>query len=195
MSIRPQCSAVSDTKSFEYSLSGRRDAGFLIFGQLYQFAKCYRALLPKQALPVLDWLALLELRGQPLTQLSSRDFLFRLKLQTDLDGACRVKARRDQSDDKAPDSAIESQAEVVKEKFTVKARVFVYLLETLLKDVRLNADIVRGMANFDPTVLLALPKEQSVSMLPIRCSPYCTTVSMFADGCPIRLWLKLGMST
>ena len=92
----------------------------------------------------------------------------RLKLQTDLDGACRIKARRDQSDDKAPDSAIESQAEVVKEKFTVKARgYFVYLLETLLKDVRLNADIVRGMASFDPIVLLALPIEQSVSMFTV----------------------------
>ena len=92
------------------------------------------------------------------------DFIFRLKMKSDLDGACRIKARRDFSD-KVPGS-LDSLVEAAKEELPVQARQFIVsLIEVLLKDVRLNVDIVRGMACFDPAVLLVLPLEEALFFL------------------------------
>ena len=82
-------------------------------------------------------------------------------MKSDLDAACLVKARRDQSD-KQPGS-LDSLMEGEREEFATKGRQFIVsLIEILLKDVRLNADIVRGMASFDPVVLLVLPLEEAL---------------------------------
>ena len=49
-----------------------------------------------------------------------------------------------------------------KEKFIAKARGYiVFLLEIFLNHISLNANIVRGMAWFDPNILLCIPSEQA----------------------------------
>ena len=56
--------------------------------------------------------------------------------------------------------------EAAREEFSTQARqIIVSLIEILLEDIRLNADIVRGMACFDPIVLLVLPLDEALSYL------------------------------
>ena len=87
-------------------------------------------------------------RVRELRQLPSRENLYRLKLLSDSDGACRVKTTRDLSDKKSANSIVESKTQIVKNSVKKAWSYFVFLLETLQKDIRLNADIVSGMASF-----------------------------------------------
>ena len=141
-----------DIRCFERSLVGYRDAGFFTFGQLNNFARklCYRSLLPKHHPSETDWTQLPILRTAELRQLSSRDFLHRLKLKEDLDGAANSKVKRDYSDKEGPIPNFPKLVEECKEKFAGKARGYVvYLLEKLLAHHSINAEIVKGMASFD----------------------------------------------
>ena len=76
-----------DTKCFERSLIKRRDSGFFTFGERCRYIRrlCQRALLPKHTPADTDWSGLLQLQLDGVRQLSSRDFLLRLKLKTDID--------------------------------------------------------------------------------------------------------------
>ena len=153
-----------DIRCFERSLVGYRDAGFFTFGQLNNFIRklCYRSLLPKHHPSETDWTQLPILRTAELRQLSSRDFLHRLKLKEDLDGAAESKVKRDHSDKEGPIPNFSKLVEECKEKFAGKARGYVvYLLEKLLAHHSINAEIVKGMASFDPHILLRLPRDQA----------------------------------
>ena len=109
-----------------------------------------------------DWTQLPVLRTAELRQMSTRDFLTRLRLKQDLDAASTAKVRRDNSDREGPIPNMSEQVEAVKEKFVAKARSYlVTLLENFLNHTSLNANLVVGMACFDPNVLLCLPTEQA----------------------------------
>ena len=87
----------------------------------------------------------------------------RLKLKQDLDQAATANIKRDHSDKERP--LLTNLAKLVedcKEKFVGKARGYlVFLLEKFLSHHSINAEIVRGLASFDPHVLLSLPMEQA----------------------------------
>ena len=143
---------------------GHRDAGFFTFGQLNSFVRklCYRSLLPKFTPKETDWSQLPLLRTETLRQLSTRDFLVRLKLKQDLDQAATAKVKRDHSDKEGPIPNLAKLVDDCKEKFASKARGYlVFLLGKFLDHHSMNADIVRGLASFDPHVRLGLPTEQT----------------------------------
>ena len=150
-----------DIRCFERSLVGHRDAGFFTFGQLNNFVRklCYRSLLPKHHPKNTDWTQLPILRSAELRQLSTRDFLHRLKLKEDLDGAASSKIKRDYSDKEGPIPNFSKLVEECKEKFAGKARGYlVYLGSWITTALTL---IVKGMASFDPHILLSLPRDQA----------------------------------
>ena len=154
-----------DNKCFSRSLMRRRDSGFFTFGELCRYIRklCSRSILPKHTPADTDWSGLLQLALDECRELSCRDFLTRLNLKFDLEGASRVKARKDHSGRKNLSSVLESLAEDIRDDFATQARHYiVYLLDSLLKDVRLTAGIVRGMASFDLTVLLTQPMDQAL---------------------------------
>ena len=131
------------------------------FGQLNCFVRklCYRSFLHKHVPKDTDWTQLPVLRTAELRQLSSRDFLTRLRLKLD---TATSKIKRDYSDQEGPIPNLPQLVEETKEKFVAKARKhIVFPLEKFLGHVSLNADIVRGMACFDPHILLNLPLEQA----------------------------------
>ena len=143
---------------------GHQDAGFFTFGQLNSFVRklCYRSLLPKFTPKETDWSQLPLLRTETLRQLSTRDFLVRLKLKQDLDQAATAKVKRDHSDKEGPIPNLAKLVDDCKEKFASKARGYlVFLLGKFLDHHSMNADIVRGLASFDPHMLLGLPTEQT----------------------------------
>ena len=108
-----------------------------------------------------EWTKLLQLCHDDLKQLSSRDFLSRLKLTADLDQACRAKLKRSQEDKKPGQPSFDSLIAKEKENFGVEARSYVLsLLDSLLRNVHFTANIVHGMGCFDPQVLLSVPHDQ-----------------------------------
>ena len=123
---------------------------------------CYRSLLPKHLPDETDWTGLHTLQGESLTQLSSRDFLNRLKLKGDLDVACRSRAKREVDDPQSVHTDFEAAVELIREEFASKARSYlVYLLERSLDDISFNSGIVRGMSCFYPVVLLCVCFDQA----------------------------------
>ena len=111
---------------------------------------------------ILDWQTLEDLQGQELRQLSSRDFLSRLKLKEDQQAACQSCVQKEISEKKMSPAELEAAVEATRNDFATKARSYlIYLLKVFLSDISLNAGIVKGMSSFDPFVLLNLPIEQA----------------------------------
>ena len=153
-----------DNRCFETSLVGHKDSGLFTYGQLNNFIRklCYRSLLPKHLPKDTVWTQLPVLRTSELRQLSSREFLNRLKLKEDLDKDAAAKVKPDHSDKEGPIPNRAKLVEECKERFVGKARGhIVFLLEKSLSYHRINAEIVRGMASFDPHILFSLPQEQA----------------------------------
>ena len=153
-----------DNKFFERSLQGRRDSGFFTYGQLNQYVRKlgYRSLLPKFVPREGDWTRLGELQTATLRQLSTEDFLVRLNLRTNLDAAAMSKAERELGERQTTEVAKTELAATYKEEIVNRARSYlVFLLEDFLNHISLNADIVKGMATFDPQILLGNSMEQA----------------------------------
>ena len=94
-------------------------------------------------------------------QLSSRDFLLRLKLKSDIESLSYKKAKKDTGGKKEQLAAVDKLAENAREGFISQARASVVnIIESLLGDIRFTAHIVRGMASFDLTVLSSQPMDQ-----------------------------------
>ena len=118
--------------------------------------------MPKFTPKETDWSQLPILRTETLRQLSSRDFLTRLKLKQDLDQAATAEVKRDHSDKEGPIPNLAKLVEECKEKFVSKARGYlVFLLQKFLDHHSINVEIDRGLASLDPHVLLGLPTEQA----------------------------------
>ena len=79
-----------------------------------------------------------------------------------MEAAATAKVKRDHCDQEGPIPNMTALVEETKEKFVAKARSYVVtLLEIFLGHLRLNANIVCGMACFDPKIILCLPLEQA----------------------------------
>ena len=157
------CFVHLDVKCFTGSLVRYRDAGFFTYGELCRYIRklCQRSLLPKCTPADTNWSGLLQLQLEGVRQLSSRDFLLRLKLKSDVDSLCYQKAKRDTGGKKEPTVALEKLDDNVRENFISQARFFVVnIMESLLGDICLTTHIVRGMASFDLTVLSSQPMDQ-----------------------------------
>ena len=108
----------------------------------------------------MDWTGFLQLCPDDLRQLSSRDFLNRLKLTSDFDLTCRAKLKRSQGE-KLAAAIIDELVTKARENFATEARGYIVtLLVSLLRDIHFTANIVHGMGSFDAHVLLTLPLEQ-----------------------------------
>ena len=77
-----------------------------------------------------------------------------------MEAAATAKVKRDHSDQEGPIPNMTALVEEAKEKFVAKARSYVDL-GNFLGHISLNANIVCGMACFDPNILLCLPLEQA----------------------------------
>ena len=84
-------------------------------------------------------------------------------MKFDLEEASRAKAKKDNAGRINLSSISESLTETVRDSFATQARRYVvFVLDSLLKDIRNTAGIVRGMVSFDHTVLLSQPMDQAL---------------------------------
>ena len=119
--------------------------------------------MPKHTPADNDWSGLLQLCLDDCRELSCRDFLSRLKLRFNLEAACQAKVRKENSEKKNLSALIDGLTETTRDSFATEARSYiVFVIESLLKDLRLTAGIVRGLASFDLTVLQTQPMEQAL---------------------------------
>ena len=119
--------------------------------------------MPKHTPADNDWSGLLQLSLDEGRELSCRDFLSRLKLRFNLVVARQTKARKENSEKKNLSALIDGLTEAARDSFAKEARSYiVFVIDSLLKDIRLTAGIVRGLASFDLTVLQTQPKEQAL---------------------------------
>ena len=133
------------------------------FGQFCRFLRklCSRAVLPKCIPDDANWTGLLYLCPDVLRLLSGRDFLNRLKSTSDVDAACKDRILHSRSDPNINNVDFESLLTAERDNLAAKARsYFVFQLEAILRDVHLTADIVHGLACFDPHVLVSLAMDQ-----------------------------------
>ena len=143
----------------------RRDSGFFTFGELCRYLRklCSRAILPKHTPADNDWSGLLQLSLDDCRELSCRDFLSRLKLKFDLEAASEAKAKWKENSGKNLTAVLSGLTEAVRDTFAAQARSYiVFVIDSLLKDIRLTAGIVRGLGSFDLTVLQTQPMEQAL---------------------------------
>ena len=142
---------------------GPEESGFFTYREFHQFIrKLFTRALPKHVPGILDWQALEDIQGQDLRQLSSRDFLSRLKLKEDLGATYLSRVQKENSEKKPSPTEMEAAVEATRNDFASKARGYlVFLPKAFLSDISLNAGIVKGMSSFDPFVLLNLPLEQA----------------------------------
>ena len=92
---------------------------------------------------------------------SGRDSLNRSKLTTDVDAACKAQIRQSRSDPNISAGDFTTLLATEKDSFAAQARgYFVFLLETMLRDIHPTADVVHGLVSFDPRVLTSLPMNQ-----------------------------------
>ena len=109
----------------------------------------------------MNWTGLLYFYPDGFRLLSGRDFLNRMKLKTDIVAIFKHRVQQSRSDSDNNSSDIEALITSETDNFAAKARGYlVFLLETMLLDVHLTADVVQEMACFDPHVLASLPMEQ-----------------------------------
>ena len=72
------------------------------------------------------------------------------------------KAERELGEQKTTEAAKTELAATYKEELVSRARSYiVFLLEDFLNHISLNADIVKGMATFDPQIILGISMEQA----------------------------------
>ena len=77
-----------------------------------------------------------------------------------------AKARRELGEQRPTEAAKAELAATFKEEFASRARSYIVsLLEEFLNHVSLNADIVKGIATFDPHILLGNSMEQAFQCL------------------------------
>ena len=118
--------------------------GYFTYLELHQFIRklCARALLPTHVPGILDWKALGDLQGQELQQLSNRDFLHRPNLKVDLDGACHVCVKKDNSKKKLTSPEEDAAVFVNRDEPASKARGYLFfLLGAFLADISQNAGV------------------------------------------------------
>ena len=153
--------------SFERSLSRRRDAGFFLCGQLCQFVRTLasRSLLTASIPDADDWLSLISFEVSAIKPLSSRQFLRRIQLETKVAAGAKIKAEQDISERSGSRDGLDKAIEKVMDNFALTARNYVtFLIESTLGHITITADVVRGLASFDPQVLFVLPTSLSYSL-------------------------------
>ena len=86
------------------------------------------------------------------------NFLTRLRLSSKVPHACKQKAEGLHSGKKSETAAIQKTAKQLKEEFATDGLKYIgHLLDGFHKQVRLNSHIIKGLAAFDPVVLVKQP--------------------------------------
>ena len=152
------------TSSFVVNQKQRRDRGFHVFRELYNFLfKLGRRCIRPSHLPAeTDHQAILGLSIPDVKALGVSDFLSRSKLDARLDSACKTKAEAEKYDKKNEGLTLDEITKRNKEEFARAARSYVIFLFKEVQGLsRFTCDTVKGLGSFDLDIMLTDPLENS----------------------------------
>ena len=164
-----------DVPSFAVSLQGRRDASFLLCGEVCRFisklcARCYLS----ETIPLENsWFLLLGFKVSEGKFISEDDFLVRFRLTTKIAAASKQSAEVVHLNKKSEKAAIDKTAAEATSSFVKEGLQFVqYLINQVLSQAGLSSELIKGLAAFDPFVLFKRPSEVGLRHFEILYSTF-----------------------
>ena len=144
----------------------RWDATFFLCGDVCKFIKklCFRVYQPDTVPLENAWFHLLAFKTSDGKFMENDEFLIRLKI---------TKAAGLHYNEKSSKAVINKTAEAAKTDFTTSAKKYIeYLLEAVLQHPGLSSDIVKGLAAFDPFIMMKRPTEVALRHFGILYSTF-----------------------
>ena len=148
--------------SFAVNLQYRRDASFFLCGEVSKFVSqlCSRIYTPDTTPLENAWFLLLCFQTSDGNFLSGDEYLVRLKMTHKVASASKARAEGIHFGKKSERSAIQATADSAKLDFVNDSQHYIqFLVNEVLKRNGLTSNIVKGMAAFDPFILLKRPMD------------------------------------
>ena len=153
---------VSDVSSLTINLSHRRDATFYLCGEVSRFISrlCFRVYEPDTVPLESAWFLFLDFRTSDGKFMKNDEFLVRLKMTNKVTAASNLKATGLHFNKKSSKAVIDETADSVKSDFITSAKRYIeHLLRGVLQHTGLSSDIIKGLAAFDPYIMMKRPTE------------------------------------
>ena len=148
--------------SFSVSLQYCRDSSFYLCGEVSHFLSllCSRIYTPDTAPVANAWFLLLRFRTSEGTFLPGDEYLIRLKMTNKVSTACKARAEGIHFGQKTERAAILATAETVKADFVKDSQQYIqFLINGVLQRTGLSTNLVKGLAAFDPYIMLKRPMD------------------------------------
>ena len=153
---------VLDVTSFSVNLSHRRDATFYLCGEVCKFISrlCFRVYQPDTIPLESAWFLLLDFRTSDGKFMPDDEFLVRLKMTNKVASASNLKAAGLHFNKKSSKAAIDKTADAAKTDFVTSAKKYIeFLLGAVLQHTGLSSDLIKGLAAFDPYIMMKRPTD------------------------------------
>ena len=148
--------------SFVVNLQYRCDASFYLCGEVSKFISqlCSRIYTPDSAPLENAWFLLLRFQNSDEKFLCGDEYLVRLKMTHKVAAASKARAEGVHFGKKSERSAIQATTEAAKTDFINDSQLYIqFLINEVLKRTGLTTNIVKGMAAFDPFIMLKRPMD------------------------------------
>ena len=165
----------SDVSSFVTNLARRRDATFHLCGEVCRFISrlCFRVYQPDTVPLESAWFHLLDFRVSDGKFLEDGEFLIRLNMTNKVTAASNLKAAGLHFNKKSSKAAIDKTAETAKADFANSAKKYIeYLLGAVLQHPGFSSDPIKGLAAFDPYLMMKRPTEVALRHFGILYSTF-----------------------
>ena len=161
--------------SFTVSLQYRRDSSFYLCGEVSQFLSslCSRIYTPDTAPLANAWFLLLRFQTSEATFLPEDEYLIRLKMVSKVTAASRARAEGVHFGKKTERSAILATAETEKTSFIKDSQQYMqFIINGVLQRTGLSTNLVKGLAAFDPFIMLKRPMDVAVRHFEVLYSTF-----------------------
>ena len=152
------CSFVfPDVTSFVVNLQYRRDDSFYLCGEASKFISqlCSRVYTPDTAPLENAWFLLFQFQTSDGKFLPGDEYLVRLKMTHKVTAASKARAEGIHFGKKSERSAIQTTTEAAKTDVINDSQLYIqFLINEVLKRTGLTTNIVKGMAAFDPSIMV-----------------------------------------
>ena len=144
------------------SLQYRRNSSFYLCREVGHFLSllCSRIYTPDTAPVANAWFLLLRFQRSEGTFLPGDEYLIRLKMTNKVSTACKARAEGIHFGRKTERAAILATAETVKADFVKDSQQYIQFLNNgILQRTGLSTKLVKGLAAFDPYIMLKRPMD------------------------------------
>ena len=166
---------VSDNSSFVINLQQRRDSFFYLCGEVsrYIYKLCFRC-YNSETIPLeSSWFLLLGFQVREGTFMPVEEFLIRLQTTNKVTRACKLKAEGNHSGKKADKALVQKTALTMKTEFVRDGQAYLqYLIGEVFRQAWLSSNIVKGLAAFDPFIMLRRPTEVALRHFEVLYSTF-----------------------